>query len=543
MSHSASLSPSVPLVIQLGFAGARKLFDVAAHPQIEAEAFESAAVDQLVGILKNLPRRLGLPEDSRHFFCGISQIAIGGDTVFTRACQKLEIHQRLFLPQPIDSYLNAEGSSGPDFNELQKEKAKIMLASQHLIQTRVVSDSADRHERFRDVNLEIARVSDVVICLVREGQIAKIGGTHELIDFAAKRGRHCILLQLSVGPAGEPVFSELPIRPEENVARPFVIPSLPNELGAIEFPTAREAGLPSGQKYCEVLKNLSSNEANRLRFVFKWAALIIVIGHVLATILAVSALKLQGGLVIAFLIVEFLLLASGLVIHYRLHHAKSLSRWAAFRLVAEVARSLKAMREIPVYLDHLFSLPFPPTFRAMVRTINVLHLRDTAGSSKEWTCIRDRYVKERLTADNKGAQIFYNQLTKKAAGRYLILAQRVFYIASITALVATFAKFLISCDCLHTTYEIKASLKTLLGCIAIIFPVLAVAALSLASAFDLDAKKHTSEELVKFLIIQSDLLQSASSQREFAKLLIETESRLLGETVNWYARRTFVGVA
>lgn len=168
--------PAVPL------AGSGKskldceLFDREAHLYVDSQVFEDAIVQQLVGHLRELPSRLGLPTQGAHFFCGISQIAIGGDTVFTRACQELGILQRIFLPQPLDSYLNAEGSAGPDFTEDQQAVAKTLLAAKHIIQTHVVSHSANRHERFRDVNLEIARVSDVVICLVRAGQAGKAGG-------------------------------------------------------------------------------------------------------------------------------------------------------------------------------------------------------------------------------------------------------------------------------------------------------------------------------------------------------------------------------
>lgn len=144
---------------------------------------------------------------------------------------------------------------------------------------------------------------------------------------------------------------------------------------------------------------------------------------------------------------------------------------------------------------------------------------------------------------SKNAQIPYNQGTNARAASYLKLAQHVFYTASFTAVLAALAKLLTKCDCLSVSDAFKAPLISGLGCIAIIFPVLAVAALSLAAAFDLEAKSHTSEEMVAFLEGQARLLENATTSREFAKLLIETESRLLGETVNWYARRSFVGVA
>ena len=69
------------------------------------------------------------------------------------------------------------------------------------------------------------------------------------------------------------------------------------------------------------------------------------------------------------------------------------------------------------------------------------------------------------------------------------------------------------------------------------------AAFDLVAAFDIEARLHTSREMLEFLGPHKDLLATAPTEREYRRLLIETESRLLGETVNWYARRSFMGVA
>ncbi len=539
MKPTPAASSSVPLVIQLGFAGARALFDRTAHPELDAQKFEDAVAVELVAILRSLPERLGLAADGPHFFCGISQIAIGGDTAFTRACEEVGFLQRIFLPQPLDSYLTAVGSAGPDFTPEQRRKAESLLESQHVIQTRVVSDSADRHERFGDVNLEIARVSDVVICVVRAEQNSKSGGTHELADFARKRQRPVILLEVGVGPDGSPV-----ITCQDGCDVAFTAPVLPPALGEVHLPALSGSGLPSGRDYCDEIKKLASDRANSLRFYFKWAALIIVLGHVLATAFAVSALKLSGGLVFGVLAAELVLLGFGLLVHYMLHHSQSLARWAAFRLVAETARSVQAIGTFPIYLEHFFTLPFPPDFRALVRTINVLHLRDTAATgAADWAKQRDAYVRERLLGPVQNAQVPYNRNTIVWAERRLRLAQQVFYAASISALVSTLAKLATKLVTKVASLPVPEGFATGLGVAAILLPVVAVAALSLAAAFDLEARKHTSEEMVAFLERQAELLEGATSAREFAALLIETESRLLGETVNWYARRSFVGVA
>jgi hypothetical protein len=72
--------------------------------------------------------------------------------------------------------------------------------------------------------------------------------------------------------------------------------------------------------------------------------------------------------------------------------------------------------------------------------------------------------------------------------------------------------------------------------------VLAVAALSLAASLDLEALVHTYSDILAFLEKQEGWLTEAVSEREFAKLALETESHLLGETATWASRRSFKGV-
>jgi len=46
-----------------------------------------------------------------------------------------------------------------------------------------------------------------------------------------------------------------------------------------------------------------------------------------------------------------------------------------------------------------------------------------------------------------------------------------------------------------------------------------------------------------YLVDQQRRLEAARSEREFARLALDTASRLLGETVNWFSRRSYSGVA
>jgi hypothetical protein len=177
----------------------------------------------------------------------------------------------------------------------------------------------------------------------------------------------------------------------------------------------------------------------------------------------------------------------------------------------------------------------------------VLHLRSTvAGKAEPWKpkgeSKRDEYVRERLESKPKG-QIAYNEGTRDKARARLTIARRTFIAASLGAFAATLIKLLTVSDWFPLGPEAHDGLKVVMGFFAIVLPVIAVAALSLASALDLEAKHSNSEEMIAFLNDQVKLLKNASSTREYSRLLIETESRLLGETVNWHARRSFLGVS
>jgi hypothetical protein len=85
-------------------------------------------------------------------------------------------------------------------------------------------------------------------------------------------------------------------------------------------------------------------------------------------------------------------------------------------------------------------------------------------------------------------------------------------------------------------------LPSLLGVLAIVFPILAVGALSFTASMDSAARAHTFAETLEFLQEQRPLLLQTESPREFATLLQETETRLLGEVSSWYSRRSFMSV-
>jgi hypothetical protein len=539
--NSAATAASLPLVVQVGFAGARKLYDAKVHPSIVRADFEAKVQEQFQQILDDEVGKLNM--GPQLFLCGVSSLAIGGDTVFTKACQARGIVvERVFLPQPREEFLKARGSDGEDFTEAEQAVARNLLVSSHVIQERVVSDASDRHERFQDVNLEIVRVSDLLVCLVRADQCPKAGGTGEMLELASRRRRPMLEIRIAVK-NGAPDLTAVWHRRED-----FKRPTLPHDIDNATLPegTVRDP-LPHIEDYTRGLKNLASGHANWGRKHFMVAAFTIIGAHVAATILAVLALKLHGGAIAWLLGVELFLLAVGFNVHQDLHWTHRVQRWAMSRLAAEVARSVSSIGRF--HIEYLFILPFPPALRPLLRTINVLHLRSTAACKAEpWEsdgkAKRDKYVHDRLTStNNPRAQIKYNEETRDTAAVRLAIARYTFISGSLGAFGGTLIKLLTVCDCFPVDEGTHDTIKSITGFCAVVLPVIAVAALSLASAFDLEARHANSSEMYDFLLEQRTLLENASSAREYCRLLIETESRLLGETVNWYARRSFLGVS
>lgn len=118
---TTNVSGRLPYVVHVGFGGARLLFnsveDVSTRRSLEVE------LQRYLGARLRHPSVPGSPADSpclfedlslanSHFLCAVSQIAIGADTIFTRACRNLGIPQCIFLPQHADAYFNATGSDG-----------------------------------------------------------------------------------------------------------------------------------------------------------------------------------------------------------------------------------------------------------------------------------------------------------------------------------------------------------------------------------------------------------------------------------------------
>lgn len=540
----------LPLAVTVGFSGPRRWFSTKDFPSLDPAPIQKAAQTWLSECLRTLPAQLGMSD--RHFLAAVSQIAIGGDQAFTLACQELGIPQRVTLPQPSDVYLTAVGTDGPDFSAAERAQTQALLESPHIIEERVAATAASRHLRFEEANIELVRQSDVIIAMVKDGDGGKRGGTWDVIQQARQRSIPVLVVTFHLS-EDQPVFApawEGRVPPDNGGHR---LPALPSVLESLSFESP-ESGLhhaPAKETYFSSIKDHCSRDANRFSRYFQSSALIIIGTHTFATACAVLALVLAKDtfyVTLAILLaVEVFLLTFGFLRHHALHKQEAASRWAMNRLLSELVRSVIAFGRYHIGFAHLKTLHLPETLGPVVRTMEILQLRETRRDNcKDWRECRDAYVAKRLT-NPKGQLEFFHRRAETAHTQHH-LAHRIFTIASSVAVAASAAKFLVIIYLLlpsdsHGSHLTTDILKAALGFLGVVFPVVAVAALSYSAAHDLQARAHTFTEMFEFLTNQTKLLQEVSTEREFVRLLTETEARLLGETATWYSRRSFTGVA
>ncbi len=553
------MSNSIPCALQIGFAGPRDLWSGSNYTQPEADRL-TRLIEKLVEVLKETPGRVDA--DTVHLTCGISQVAIGGDFAFTQACGTLEIPQRIFLPQPRNEYLSAKGASGkPDFDAAQQQEALRLLNLPHIIQEHVASNNSDRHERFSEVNVEIVRVCDVVIGVLRADQDPKQGGTLELVEMAKRRDRHVVVVNLRCvnGSLEFQVEWHKPVRARKPVLLASLknLPVMPTRISVFDLPSIGEV--------IKAVKAEASELAKQHRSTFDSSAGTILVTHVTATILATLGVLWSGGehgegsptcgcgmplclcglsglqlLMLAMLIVELVLLIAGIVTHFLLHGRKAAQRWSEARLAAEICRSADATTPAcRCDLSHLLNLPLPREFRPFVRTLNILQLIAIRhGKHRPWEDARSTYVKVRCTDGQKGQINYYGgAITKESIQRFV--AEGLFRLFTFIAVSAVLLELLYAL--FH--WESLSPYHGLLGLLAITMPVLAVAMLSWSSSRDHAARIGSYKEVKQFLLDQVPRLQGANTFAEFKQLVRITEIRLIGETLRWYARTEHRDVA
>ena len=538
--HAApdKLPPTFPLVVQIGFAGSRLLYAPERLTPARMAAFDNALLPRLVERLAELPGLLGL--SPQHFLCGVSQIAVGADMLFARALQGMALPHRVLLPQAPQAFLRGGEPGDPDFTPAEQDAARELLGAPQVIEVRVASDADDRVEQFQDTNHEILRESDVIVCLMRAGALARPGGTRELLQRANRAGKPAWLIEVAMVD-GQPSLSSWSAPEQRGDRPPFTPPSMPAELNGLVLPVPSAGALPHAGDYIESVRRFASTRTRQYSGVFRRAAVAIIMLHIVATLLAAVAGKAELLWWVSLLLAaELVLLGLGLVTHHALHRGLALRGWAVTRLLAETLRSIKSVSATAVPLDYPLALAYPASFRPLLRTAAVLHgldarTMDDAG----WAAQRSRYLDERLTGPR--GQLHYFTEAARTAARRLRFAHSGFWMFSAAAFAATAAKLASVAGALPGPLAPLA--VSWGGLLAITLPVAAVGFLSWAAASDLEARAATYADMRGFLAQQLEHVREADSPRDFARAVRETERGILGENLGWFSRRLFRGVS
>lgn len=545
--HAATTSPlpTLPVAVQVGFSGSRRLFEVD-DDRAPLEALRARLSARLVA----LHDELGL--SPQHFLVGVSQLAIGGDTVFAEALAGPEMaargtRHRVLLPQAPDEFFAAGGAGGPDFTAAQAAHARRLLGGPAVIEASDVAGASDRHDRLHETNVQILREADLMVCLRRKGSPAHRGGTAEMVERIKSWGKPLLDIEVSLDADGALVWQEA-----WHGRAHFVAPRLPHALELLAPPLQLRPGaaLPPLPEYADRLRRHGTERAGLRRRTFRNAALVIIGTHVVATVLAAIALRFDllapwlgiGGttasaVVVAVVLVELALLASGLYIHGKLHRDESALDWATSRLCAEVARSARAYSPLPFAIGYLQTLPFPQELLPLLRTLNVLHLDSRPGHDGDLQRLIAHYCQSRLT-DPKTGQGPYFETQRTRADAWFRRLSGAFTVFSATTMALIGVKLLQKYLGVHDELFV-----TPVGVLGVWFPVLAVGAMSFAAALDYDARRHTFAEMTRIIGQHQRRIEAAQSLRELALLVSDLESRLLGEALSWYSRRVFASVA
>lgn len=536
----------LPCVVHVGFAGPRFLSEA----DLSDARLNGALEHQLQQAIESSLAWVNTKLSPHHFICGVSQIAIGADTAFTRACGTLGLPQIIHLPQHVDAYLSAGDPHEPDFRPGEREAARALLESEHVVDVKLASRAHDRRVRFEETNRSIVAQSDLVICAIRENGSHGWGGSSHFLDYARQRGIPTVEIRFQVEE------ENLRYTVLHHAFENFTPPELPDILSTLQFESSERAALPTIQRFTSVVDAHTEKETSGQRARFNNAARIIIGTHVCATLLATlvlassaahaaeteelshASLPLSG-----LLLLESLALIVGYLTHYRLHHTSISSKLSLSRLLAEINRSVQSLGRLHMPLEYLFLLRLPRQAAPLVRTLNVLHLRSTSSAQAEnWQDHRQNYLRTRLTDPEKG-QIQYYDKRCKTEQRKLNIARRTFQVFSLLAILATLIKLAGYLPLTSSLVGYTSITTSGLGALAILLPVMAVAVLSWTIAQDYEARVATYRSTKATLQQNAEKLATAGSKNECMDLVQATETELLGETLEWAARNTYTKVS
>lgn len=483
---------------------------------------------RIAEVLARLEREL-VPGEQ---LAAVSALAMGGDTLFAEVvAERKEMPHQVFLPQTEDQFFNLK-----DFEheaEIARAKRRLDPAAGNVVEVRIVSLLPDRRERFSECGYEIVNECDVLIAVHPGNSPGKPGGTVETMKHAAVLGRRIFEITLQDDqparetPAPEKPKKEAPAEEEAFAWRLEPNPAIADRSLALLTALKDRASVVSG------------GEKNS----FRWVAATAVWTHVAATIVAAVALAfgphtdahtvwLKGA--------KLVLLGFGFCVPFYFHHFRPRPerRWVTGRLVAELSRSVLAVRGLPGQLGYLRNF-YLPEYRQLIRSLNLVRLQSARSSTVGLTEFAQRYIKERIGEPEDGhppsirTQIGYFTRYAGSAGHWRHWFELGFYVFSFTALMCAAGYLFFHVETNSPLWE-----RALFWFIPVVFPTAAAAFAGWISIMDYDRRAERFRELVRYLEEQRERIRHAAAGGILVRAVHRTEHALLQEVVEWHAKHS-----
>lgn len=341
------------------------------------------------------------------------------------------------------------------------------------------------------------------------------GGTADIVTFARELKRPLIVIDPTTGQERRENFEYYRSQDEEL-----------NFLNALqaqgtEGKAAPADGLALVNHFMAKTDAAASAGAPKFRLLTVGA----VIFHLLATMVAAVGLAYHWhpvGLPWTKLLLVLGALGSALAIR----HFRTQDTWVRCRLAAELARAVLATWGM-VRKTALFEEVDLPETRQLLRSLHIIHARETEGQRPNLDTFRQHYRVNRL--DDQLA--YYRKRLSKAEPQLRRLRFG-FSAATILAIVTT------AFYALYATFhfmEIPVGLKaTLFYFMPIVLPVVAATFMSFVSINDLHRRVARYREMCHLLESVQKQIMITHSWRSLEQLVKRTERALLQEVLEWH---------
>jgi hypothetical protein len=308
---------------------------------------------------------------------GVSSAAAGGDLLFAESCIELEIPLRVLLPLPQEYFRK-------DFDTATWLRAEQVLSK--AISVEVTGNYELREEEYYECGIETVQQSQLMIALWDGEPSRGMGGTQEIIDFAAKMGTPVIWFHSATGTMqviNKPAFQELKRLQDSELD---FLNCLPDAGAALSTDSSAEL---AKAWFCKVDKN-----ASRLAPQVRRLASIPIVYTASAAFFSGAGLHMPHAEIWLAVGTALGITAAALPVALRLSQRQTL--WARTRTAAEVCRSVFALWGTPV-VDEVIRPEIIPELAGMLMSLSLLKALDSSRSSLSIDEFKVRYRRERVS--------------------------------------------------------------------------------------------------------------------------------------------------